>query len=324
MELLFRYCKEHKKLIISYIIGFGMLFFIFSLYDNEIEGVLYGMFLTFLFLIFVGGYDFIQYKKKHDALQNYKEEIRYSMEHFIEDSTLIGQDYQQLLHLLQEEKQEQIAKYEREKKELEDYFSLWIHQMKLPIASVKLLTDTEEVLDKKLVKAELFRIEQYSEMALAYIRMNSVVTDYVIREYDLDCMIRQAIRRFASEFIRKKIKMEFEETNQKLITDEKWFVFVLEQLLSNALKYTKEGSIHIYLQEENVLVIEDTGIGMEESDCYRVFEKGYTGFNGRYDKKASGIGLYLCKTIMEKLNHNIWITSKKGIGTKVMLSWKKG
>lgn len=324
MELLFRYCKEHKKLIISYMIGFGILFFIFSLYDNEIEGVLYGMSLTFLFLILVGGYDFIQYKKKHDALQNYREEIRYSMEHFIKDSTLIGQDYQQLLHLLQEEKQEQIAKYEREKKELEDYFSLWIHQMKLPIASVKLLTDTEEVLNKKLVKAELFRIEQYSEMALAYIRMNSVVTDYVIREYDLDSMIRQAIRRFASEFIRKKIKMEFEETNQKLITDEKWFVFVLEQLLSNALKYTKEGSIHIYLQEENVLVIEDTGIGMEESDCYRVFEKGYTGFNGRYDKKASGIGLYLCKTIMEKLNHNIWITSKKGIGTKVMLSWKKG
>ena len=324
MELLFRYCKEHKKLLLSYFISFGILLFIFSLYNNEIEGILYGMFLTSLFLLLIGGYDFVQYKKKHDALQNYREEIRYSTEHLPKDTTLIGQDYQQLLHLLQEEKQEQIAKDERERKELEDYFSLWVHQMKLPITAVKLLLETEEVLDKKLVKAELFRIEQYSEMALAYIRMNSVVTDYVIREYDLDSMIRQAIRRFASEFIRKKIKIEFEETNQTLITDEKWFVFVLEQLLSNALKYTKEGNVHIYLQKENVLVIEDTGMGMEESDCYRVFEKGYTGFNGRYDKKASGIGLYLCKMIMEKLNHKIWITSKKGIGTKVMLSWKKG
>ena len=195
--------------------------------------------------------------------------------------------------------------------------------MKLPISGLKLLLETEEVLDSTILKSELFQIEQYVDMVLAYIRMNSISTDYVIKAYDLDTIIRQAIRRFSIEFIRKKIRLEFNETEKQIITDEKWLVFVIEQLLSNALKYTKKGVIKIYLKNEDTLVIEDTGIGIDSSDCYRVFEKGYTGMNGRQNKKASGIGLYLCKTIMNNLSHKIWIESEEGKGTKVMLSFEQ-
>lgn len=323
VKLFALYCKEHWKLLLCYVLSFGILLFIFSLYDNEIEGVLYGFFLSNFFLFLVSGYDFFQYIKKHRALQQYQKEVRYSLEHLASDRSLIGQDYQALLYELQEEKNEQISNYEKERKELQDYFTLWAHQMKLPISAMKLLLETENQPDTKVLKSELFRVEQYVGMVLAYLRMNSISTDYVIQTYDLDSIIRQAIRRFSGEFIRKKIRLQFEETKKQVITDEKWLLFVIEQLLSNALKYTKEGTIQVYMKKEDVLVIEDTGIGIEKSDCYRVFEKGYTGVNGRYDKKASGLGLYLCKTIMDNLSHKIWIESEKGVGTKVMLSFEK-
>jgi signal transduction histidine kinase len=225
------------------------------------------------------------------------------------------------LRELQEEKKEQMMNYENEKNELEDYFTLWVHQMKLPIAGMKLLLQTEEEPDVKLLKSELFRIQQYTDMVLAYVRMNSISTDYVLKESELDDMIRQVIRKFSGEFIRKKLQLDFQETKKRVLTDEKWLVFVIEQVISNALKYTKKGGIKIYLKDEDTLVIEDTGIGIEASDCYCVFEKGYTGLNGRYDKKASGIGLYLCKTIMTNLSHKIWIESERNYGTKVMLSF---
>lgn len=130
--------------------------------------------------------------------------------------------------------------------------------------------------------------------------------------------MRQAIRKFSFEFIRKKIRIDFDETNMKVLTDEKWLVFVLEQLLSNTMKYTNEGSVHIY-GYDYTLFIEDTGIGIDPSDLPRVFEKGFTGFNGRSDKQASGLGLYLCKSIMNKLSHSIEIESQVNKGTKVIL-----
>lgn len=320
-KLFFFYCKEHRKLLFSYILSFGILLFIFSLYDNYIEGIFYGMFLSNGLLLGIGSYDFYQFVKKHRALENCRGQVSDCFEYLPKENGLLGQDYQILLQELQEEKKEQMVAYENEKNELEDYFTLWVHQMKLPISGMKLLLQTEEELDVKLLKSELFRIQQYTDMVLAYVRMNSISTDYVLKESDLDDMIRQVLRKFSGEFIRKKLQLDFQETKKRVLTDEKWFVFVIEQVISNALKYTKKGGIKIYLKDEDTLVIEDTGIGIEASDCYRVFEKGYTGINGRYDKKASGIGLYLCKTIMTNLSHKIWIESEQNYGTKVMLSF---
>lgn len=150
-----------------------------------------------------------------------------------------------------------------------------------------------------------------------------MTADFVFGTYELDDIIRQAVKKYSQIFILNKIKLNYEPVGETVLTDEKWLTFVIEQLLSNALKYTREGSISIYTQkvseEEECLVIEDTGIGILPEDLPRVFEKGFTGYNGRENKKSTGIGLYLCKTIMDKLRHGIWLESEVGKGTKAYI-----
>lgn len=322
-ELFYYYIKDHKKTIIVYMMSILIFYFLFFLYENKMESVVYGTVFIAVLCLIVGGYDFYQYVNHYEYLYRCRNTIEYDVENMGEDRSLIEKEYQNLIVTLDQKRKEYFTQSEQEKVELEDYFTLWVHQMKLPISAMKIMLETEEMLDRKLLKSELFRIEQYSSMVLAYIRMNSRDTDYQIETCDLDQIIRQSIRTFASEFIRKKIACDFKETKVQLVTDEKWFVFVLEQILSNSLKYTKRGTISIYIQNENTLVVEDTGSGMEVGDCVRSFEKGYTGRNGRIDKKASGLGLYLCKNILNKLSHDIKIESQIGIGTKVKISWKK-
>lgn len=166
---------------------------------------------------------------------------------------------------------------------------------------------------------QLQSVEQYVEMVLGYLRLESPSSDYVIRNYLLDDIVRQAVRKYASQFIRRKLRLEYTPLNVSVITDEKWLLFVIEQVLSNALKYTRSGSVSITLEAPKTLCIRDTGIGIAPEDLPRVFEKGYTGSNGRTDKRATGIGLYLCRRILEKLGHTIAITSTVGEGTTVRI-----
>ena len=141
------------------------------------------------------------------------------------------------------------------------------------------------------MKMELFKIEQYVEMALNYLRVEDISSDLSFKQYAVDDMVCQVIRKYAKIFISKKIKMDFKPTKACIVTDEKWFIFVLEQIISNALKYIKKGQISIYMKEKS-LVIEDTGIGIPAEDLPRIFEKGFTGYNGRENKKSTGNGLY--------------------------------
>lgn len=157
-------------------------------------------------------------------------------------------------------------------------------------------------------------------MVLIYTKLTGQSGDYVIHQSALDPIIKQSIRRYSSLFIRKKIALHYTPTTLKTITDEKWLQFVIEQVLSNSLKYTPEkGEITLWVDEEQNLWIADGGIGIPAEDLPRVFEKGYTGFHGRADKRATGIGLYLCKRICEKLGHSICITSALGEGTRVKI-----
>ena len=155
-------------------------------------------------------------------------------------------------------------------------------------------------------------------MALCYVRLDSETSDFVIRKYSLDKVVKQAVRKFSGQFIRRKIALVYEPTEADVLTDEKWLLFVVEQLISNALKYTKSGSVEITLKPEKTLSIRDTGIGISSEDLPRVFERGYTGNNGRADKKATGIGLYLCRRICKALGHEIEIRSDKD-GTEVLI-----
>lgn len=199
-----------------------------------------------------------------------------------------------------------------------DYYTMWVHQIKTPIASMHLILQKEDSEDSRRLRAELFRVEQYVQMVLCFLRLDSDFTDYVIKEYRVDDIIRPAVRRLAPQFIMKKLALEYEQTDVVALTDEKWLGFVVEQVLSNAVKYTSAGSISIKCDEDR-LVISDTGIGIAAEDLPRIFDKGYTGFNGRADRKASGIGLYLCRRICDKLGHSIRAESVAGQGTTITI-----
>lgn len=203
-----------------------------------------------------------------------------------------------------------------------DYYTMWVHQIKTPIASMHLILQKEDSEDSRRLRAELFRVEQYVQMVLCFLRLDSDFTDYVIKEYRVDDIIRPAVRRLASQFIMKKLALEYEHTDEVALTDEKWLGFVVEQVLSNAVKYTSEGSISIKCDGDR-LVISDTGIGIAAEDLPRIFDKGYTGFNGRADRKANGIGLYLCRRICDNLGHSIKVESAAGHGTTIIIGLER-
>ena len=161
---------------------------------------------------------------------------------------------------------------------------------------------------------------QYVQMAMTYLRLDSDETDYAFRTQPLDPIIRQAVRRFSGEFILRKLRLDYEPVDRTVVTDEKWLTFVLEQLLSNALKYTRTGSIRIFLRDERTLCVADTGIGIAKDDLPRIFEKGFTGATGRAEQSASGLGLYLCRRVCKALNIAIRAESTLGAGTTVFLT----
>ena len=207
-------------------------------------------------------------------------------------------------------------------REKEDFFAMWAHQIKTPIAALNLLLQSKET-DTGMCRQELFKIEGYVEMALNYLRFDGMSNDMVLSSVSLSSMAKQVVKKFRTVFIHKHISVQLENLDYNILTDEKWFVFVLEQIVSNAVKYTNEGSVTISAREEGrrILVeIKDTGIGIQSEDIPRLFQKGFTGYNGRMDKKASGLGLYLSKGVCNKLGHGLSVESVKGEGTKVTIS----
>ncbi|MFR5366935.1 sensor histidine kinase [Intestinibacter bartlettii] len=313
------YIKQSIKVLLLFIV-FALVFcIVFSLYNLEIEAIYYSVMLcSFIGLIYIC-INFINYYKKHIQLYKLQNEISISLENLPSPKTLMEEDYTNLILTLNKEYKTYISKSDIAKSDMIDYYTMWVHQIKTPISAMKLLIQTSESEISSDLSSELFKIEQYVEMVLSYIRLGSNENDFVIKEYDLDNIVRQAIRKYAPLFIRKKINLDFQPTTYKVLTDEKWLVFVIEQLLSNAIKYTNKGKISIYPLEDKKLVIEDTGIGISQEDIPRIFDKGFTGYNGRTDKKATGLGLYLCKNILDKLSHKISIESEVGVKTKVIL-----
>lgn len=207
-------------------------------------------------------------------------------------------------------------------REKEDFFAMWAHQIKTPIAALNLLLQSKET-DTGMCRQELFKIEGYVEMALNYLRFDGMSNDMVLSSVSLSSMAKQVVKKFRTVFIHKHISVQLENLDYNILTDEKWFVFVLEQIVSNAVKYTNEGSVTISAREEGrrILVeIKDTGIGIQSEDIPRLFQKGFTGYNGRMDKKASGLGLYLSKGVCNKLGHGLDVESVRGEGTKVTIS----
>lgn len=306
-------------LYVVYVLIFAVVMY---LYHLPLEAVGYAAGLCAFLGLLVGLIDCFRYYKKIQGLEWQMEAIKNGVECFPDPEDEQERLYQELLEISKNEHQSQIAQLKKEKRDDTDYFTLWTHQIKTPVAAMSLLLqqevsgEEEGYKQRRQIKNELFRIEQYVDMVLQYLRLTDGVNDFVLREYELDGIIRQALHKYTPMFIRKNLTLEYEPVKEKVATDEKWMVFVVEQLLSNAIKYTSSGVIRIYM-ENGCLVVEDTGIGILPEDLPRIFDKSYTGYNGRKDKKASGIGLYLVKEVLCRLGHKIYAESQSGVGTKM-------
>lgn len=251
-------------------------------------------------------------------------------ESFPEPITVEDRDYQQIISRLCEEQKQLETQMNLRYSDMIDYYTVWAHQIKTPIASMRLNLQNQDSEFARRILEDLARIERYVEMVMGYLRLDSDFTDYVIREYDLDEIVKQTVKKFAGQFIRKKLQLDYRPLHTRAVADEKWLQFVLEQVISNSLKYTESGRITIEMESDAmakeagdaILCIRDTGIGIAPEDIPRIFEKGYTGYNGRSDKKASGIGLYLCRRICDNLGHVITANSSLENGTVIRIRFK--
>jgi signal transduction histidine kinase len=320
VKLLYEYLKYHIKSIILFVVFTIIFAIVLHLYSLPLEPVLYAAILCLVLAVIITLISFFRFRTKHIALLKMIDNISVSKNGLPAPKNIIEEDYIKLIDVLHKEKCEIDSQKSLTISELNDYYTLWVHQIKTPISAIKLLFKSKGINDIEL-EQQLFKIEQYAEMALQYIRSESDTTDFVIREYSLDAIIRQAIRKYSKLFILKKISLNYTPTDAVVITDEKWLLFVIEQILSNSLKYTQKGTISIYMDDryDLTLIIEDTGKGIEPEDIPRIFEKGYTGYAGRIDKKSTGIGLYLSKKILSRLSHKIRIYSVPDKGTKVLI-----
>lgn len=319
MKLLMMYIRQRRKGLIAGIV-FSCIFTVsFILYELPVKAVMYPAVLCLCLCIVFAILDFRRAKKKHDMLSAISDIADVREENLPLCLGLDDEDYQKVLYMVKEKHGELVTKYQQSYADMVEYYTVWAHQIKTPIASMRLTLQNEDSALSRQLTNDLFRTEQYVEMVLTFLRLNSESTDYIIREYDLDEIIRQSVKKFAGEFISRKISLSYEPINYTVLTDEKWLSFVIEQVLSNALKYTPSGSIFITMEDEGRLCIRDTGIGIDAQDLPRIFEHGYTGYNGRLDKKASGIGLYLCKRICERLGHGIEARSTVSEGTSIII-----
>lgn len=305
------------------------------------QDVVYAAVLDAILLLITVLVGFFRYSSKVKALSN-------ALERPVEEQAQLPEatdDVEMLYHRLLEN--QSIARNESEssaairQSQMRDYYSMWVHQIKTPISAMKLLLEAEREDLGQLIcddeqsqcllsdnmdsfEDELFRIEEYVSMALQYQRVSSTENDFVLEKVSVDGVIRDTIKKYAKIMIRRHIGMNYSGTVQEVYTDGKWLAFILEQLLSNAIKYTPQGFVKIETAEEKdrfFITIKDTGIGIKAEDLPRVFEKGYTGYNGHADKKATGIGLYLCRQMADKLGHTIRMESEIGKGTKVWIGF---
>lgn len=320
MELFLRYIKMRCRIFTVYAL-FGSVFMLsFVLYHLPFKAVAYPiivcLFLGSIILIF----DYQRVKLEHEKLKRITGIYDLSPENFPKTNEVKDEDYQRIINMLKCEYNEYCAETNRKYSDMIDYYTVWVHQIKTPISSMRLnLQNEDSPLSRKLT-TDLHRIEQYVEMVLTFLRLNSDSTDYVIKEYDLDRIIKKSIKNLSGEFISRQINLVYEPIKAKVITDEKWLSFVVEQVLSNALKYTISGSI-VIIWNDNTLKIKDTGIGIAPEDLPRIFENGYTGANGRSNRHSSGIGLYLCRRICKNLSHEITAESMVDEGTVISISF---
>ena len=319
MNKLLHYFYDKKAFYLLSLSFILIFYIILYLYNALIDAIQYATILCLVLLVIYFCVDFtIDYRKTKRLESLLQMKNIYALD-LPSSSLFLEKQYQLLLHQMNDLLKETKAFQENNNQEMLDYFTMWVHQIKTPIFALRLLIHSQNASSQEML-LQVLKIEQYVDMALHYMKLGQISSDLRIQYYDLNHIIQDVLKKEATFFIQKKLTLQLDHIDLKVLTDEKWLSFVLEQILSNALKYTKTGGIHIYVKEE-VLYIEDSGIGIKAEDLPRIFEKGFTGYNGRMDKKASGLGLYLCARILKYLGHPIQLSSKQGVGTTVMIDF---
>ena len=224
---------------------------------------------------------------------------------------------------------EKVKHYKDEQIEYREYIETWVHEIKTPIASAKLILENDNSNLSERINYEMKRVEGFIEQVLYYARSSDVSKDYIIKEFSLRSVVMKSVKSNSRDFINKNIKLDIRGIEGNIFSDEKWVEFIINQIIINAVKFSipNEGKVSIYskVNENNIiLTIEDNGVGINEKDIDRVFEKGFTGENGRQFGKSTGIGLYLCKKLCDKLGIGISLNSKENIGTKVNIVFPQG
>ena len=289
----------------------GMFAFIFEDGRSLLE---YQLFLAFLLASFFLGMDLAS------AYKEYRNQLFYASGR---PQTAVEALIFEKLALLEMDKKNRAIEEREKLNDLMDYYTLWAHQIKTPIAAGSLLVG--EIEDKKVknqLEQELFKIESYVNIVLQYLRLESFHEDLVLKKENVEDLVKEIVKKYAIFFIQKGLSLNLHDLDRTIITDRKWFVVILEQVLSNSLKYTSQGGIEIYFQEDT-LYIKDSGLGIQDADLLRVFERGFSGYNGRLTQQSSGLGLYLSKKIADELGHQISIASQVGQGTTVMISFSE-
>ena len=327
-ELVRMYLAHFKRPFGLFLLFCGIFAAVFYLYHLPVEAVLYGGVLCGVMGLIIVILNYRKFAKEYRMMERILNELctepdGFYLDELPEAHSARENEYQRLIFLLCEKMKRMNGEFEAAKGDMTDYYTMWVHQIKTPISAMRLLLQTGEgtACTEGELAEQLFKIEEYVNMVLQYLRLDGG-SDLVLNMYSLDDIVRQAVRKYAGMFVRRRLSLTYEPLECRVLTDEKWLVFVVEQVLSNAIKYTKQGGISIYMEEgkDKTLVISDTGIGIAPEDQPRIFEKGFTGYNGHRDKKSTGIGLYLCRRILNRLSHTISVESEPGKGTRIRIN----
>jgi len=298
------YLKSKISEIALNFMCFGMLLFLCYLLNMRVNDIQY-FFLLYCFIIFVWNFfGYVNFKKRYLNAVNRKFDK-------IIPRNKLEEAYLEIIKELQETNISVATLKDKTSRELEEYYTLWVHQIKTPISAMNVILQQKPNYE---LENELFKIEKYVDLVLCYVRSEDAISDFVFKECNLYEIMQAVIRKNSKTFIHQKTTLILEDFNLLITSDEKWIRVILEQLLTNALKYTPKGSICIYGDGKSIY-IKDSGIGIAKEDLPRIFEKGFTGYNGREHKKSTGIGLFICKKIADKLNCQITITSEINKGT---------
>lgn len=319
--------KENGLNLSINVLFFMIIFGVFMYLRIPLVIILLTWFIWFLPLLAYMVLNYIKWSRYINDIRRVLEELdkKYLLPEVIDEPNfLLGEEINDVLRELSKSMHENVKHYRTEQEEYREYIEMWIHEIKTPIASSRLVIENNYNDVTRKIDYQIDRIDNFIEQVLYYTRSDEVSKDYIIKELELDSIVKKVVKKNYRDFISKKIKLEIEEIKETIYSDSKWVEFIVNQILVNSVKYTKEkeGVIKISANSQGnsvVLIIEDNGVGIIERDLDRIFEKGFTGENGRRFGKSTGIGLYLCKRLCDKLGLGLKLESKLNKGTKVRI-----